>query len=347
MTLVRSGAREAVRHETNLRQLELVITRRLDGLLHGDHQAFVAGAGSEAGEGRPYRPGDDARRIDWNLTARSNEVHIRNTIADRELETWLVIDVTASLEFGTSRWEKRDLALTAAAAFGLLGARSGDRTAAVLFDTHSVEIIPPRGGRDAVMNLLRRVERRTSESDPNVAAPSRVRAAQTANRRARKDRAEADRRQMPHHGMKHHGMKHRDGDSPLAGAMRRTRATVRRRGRIVVISDLIDNGAWPDELRIASACHDVIVAEVSDPREWSLPSVGLLTLVDPESGRRSEVQTGDPRLRARFDAAAERRRQQSTQAIRRSGARHLELSTDRDWMADLVQFAVNQRAVRS
>lgn len=289
----------ATRQETNLRQLELAITRRLDGLLHGEHQAFLAGSGFEAGEGRPYQPGDDARRIDWSLTARSNEVHVRDTIADRELETWLIVDRTASLDFGTATWEKRDLALTAAAAFGFLGARGGNRAAAIIFDGCGTRIVPPRSGRDAVLSLLMRVDHGT----PQAATPDRPVTA-------------------------------------LSDAIRRARATARRRGRIVVISDLIDSGPWPDELRVASARHDVIVAEVSDPREWSLPAVGLLTLVDPETGRRTEVQTDDPRLRRRFhDAAVERRRAISA-AVRSSGARHLRLSTDRDWMLDLVRFAL-------
>jgi len=290
--------RAATKQETNLRQLELAITRRLDGLLHGEHQAFAAGSGSEAGEGRVYQPGDDARRIDWSLTARSNEVHIRNTIADRELETWLIIDTTASLDFGTAAWEKCDLALTAAAAFGLLGARSGNRTAAMIFDGEVMRIVPPRGGRDAVLDLLRRVERRARrDGTPTGPAPT------------------------------------------LATAIRRTCATAHRRGRIVVISDLIDSSPWPDELRAAAVRHDVVVAEVSDPREWSLPAVGLLTLVDPETGRRREVQTADARVRDRFAAAAAAEQARITAAVRSAGARHLRLSTDRDWMLDLVRFA--------
>ncbi|MCU1503644.1 MAG: uncharacterized protein JWM12_2998 [Ilumatobacteraceae bacterium] len=291
---------EVVRRETNLRQLEIAITRRLDGMLQGDHQAVLRGAGSEAGEGRAYTPGDDARRIDWNLSARANEVSVRDTIADRELETWLVVDASASLDFGTAVWEKRDLAITAAAAFGLLGAKSGNRCAAVIFDGEGLQITPPRAGRDAVMQLLRRLEQR-----PRAAERS----------------------------------------ASLADAIRRTRALAKRRGRVVVISDLIDRGPWPGELRMAAARHEVVVAEVTDPREWELPAVGLLTMHDPETGRRLEVQTADPKLRTRFAAAATQRREENANAIRRAGAAHLQLSTDRDWMRDLVVFAQRHRGM--
>ena len=97
--------------------------------MHGDHQGLVPGAGSDSGDGRRYEPGDDVRRIDWNLTARSGDVQVRTTIADRELETWFVVDGTASLDYGTAHHEKRDLALAVVAAFGFITARAGNRVA--------------------------------------------------------------------------------------------------------------------------------------------------------------------------------------------------------------------------
>lgn len=310
-TTTRSPVRAVMRHETNLRQLELRITRTLDGMLHGEHRSATSGAGSDPEDAHVYRPGDDARRIDWSLSARTNEVHVRRTTAERELDTWLVLDTTPSLDFGTAGWEKRDLALAAAASFGLLGARPGNRTAAVSFDGHDLRIVPPRAGRDAVMALLRRLDR----SD----VPSHA--------------SDADHR----------------GESAvigLADALRRTRGVATRRGRVVVISDLMDRGPWLDELRMLAVRHDVVVAEVSDPREDELAPVGLLTLVDPETGHRFEVQTDDAELRARFASAAAERRDAVARGVRTSGARHLCLSTDRDWLLDLVRFTVRGGAHR-
>ena len=121
------------------------------GCCHGDYQGSCPAPGSEAGDARLYQPGDDVRRIDWSLTARPNATHVRDTIADRELETWLVVDGTASLDFGTAQCEKRDLALAAAAAFGFLTARAGNRVAAVCFDgaTHRGATAPERSRRRA------------------------------------------------------------------------------------------------------------------------------------------------------------------------------------------------------
>ena len=115
-----------------LRRLELEVTRRLDGLLTGDYLAVAAGPGTEQAGARPYEPGDDARRMDWNLTARTLSPHVRTTNADREMETWVVADRSASLDFGTADREKRDVVLAAVAAFGFLTARHGNRLGVVV-----------------------------------------------------------------------------------------------------------------------------------------------------------------------------------------------------------------------
>src|SRR6185295_1859842 len=108
----------APRVESTLRRLELDVFRRLDGLLQGDHLGLVPAPGTEAGESREYQVGDDVRRMDWPVTARTQVPHVRDTIADRELETWIVVDRSASLDFGTAQFEKRDLALAMVAAVG-------------------------------------------------------------------------------------------------------------------------------------------------------------------------------------------------------------------------------------
>ena len=99
----------APRVESTLRRLELDVFRRLDGLLQGDHLGLVPAPGTEAGESREYQVGDDVRRMDWPVTARTQVPHVRDTIADRELETWIVVDRSASLDFGTAQFEKRDI----------------------------------------------------------------------------------------------------------------------------------------------------------------------------------------------------------------------------------------------
>src|SRR5690606_29848004 len=104
-------------------------------------------------------PGDDVRRIDWNVTARMQAPHVRETIADRELETWILVDLSASLAFGTADRTKREQALAAAAAVGLLTSRGGNRVGAVLAAPgRPAAIVPARGGRDHLRAILHRIE---------------------------------------------------------------------------------------------------------------------------------------------------------------------------------------------
>jgi uncharacterized protein (DUF58 family) len=142
--------------EELLRRLEVTITRRLDGLLQGDYRGLVPGHGTEAGETRLYQAGDDVRRIDWNVTARMQTPYLRETIAERELETWLLIDLSPSLDFGTALCTKRDMALAGAAAAAFLTAKSGNRLGAVLVTGRGHETIPARSGRNHLRAILHR-----------------------------------------------------------------------------------------------------------------------------------------------------------------------------------------------
>ena len=147
-----------------------------------------------------------------------------------------------------------------------------------------------------------------------------------------------------------HKLQHRPrcerGVGSLATALRRTRALAGRRGLVVVVTDLLDDGEWVRELRALSGRHELIVVEIRDQREDSLPAVGLLTLVHPETGRRQEVQTNSARLRERFATAAVRQLARNARLVRATGASHLVLSTERDWVLDIVRFVASRRVRR-
>ncbi|OBH31829.1 hypothetical protein A5692_16465 [Mycobacterium sp. E342] len=140
-----------------LRQLELTVKRKLDGVLHGDHLGLIPGPGSEPGESREYQPGDDVRRMDWAVTARTTHPHVRQMIADRELETWLVVDMSASLDFGTVGCEKRDLAVAASAAITFLNSGGGNRLGALIANGATMKRVPARSGRQHEQTLLRTI----------------------------------------------------------------------------------------------------------------------------------------------------------------------------------------------
>jgi uncharacterized protein (DUF58 family) len=296
-----SGLDDA-RGEVVLSKLQLLITRKLDGLLQGDYLGLLSGPGTEAGESREYRAGDDVRRMDWPVTARTQLPHIRQTVADRELETWLAVDLSASLDFGTARCLKRDLAIAAAAAVSHLTVRGGNRIGAVVGTGDTRVRMPARPGRKDANGLLRQIAR--TRSTPG-----------------------------------------RDDLGALVDMLNRP---PRRRGMAVVISDfLAPVESWARPLRKLSVRHDVLAVEIVDPRELELPDVGVIALVEPETGQMHEVQTADPRLRERYAAAAAAQRSAIAGAIRGAGAAHLRLRTDSDWLLDIVRFVAAQRHART
>ena len=141
-----------------LRRVELAVTRRVHGLREGDHLALLAGRGIEAGEARLYGAGDDVRRIDWTVTARTGVPHVRDAIAERELDVAVLLDLSGSLDFGTAGWRKIDLALAVTAAVGSLATRGHDRIGAVLLTGEGPIHIPVRAGRAHLAALIARAE---------------------------------------------------------------------------------------------------------------------------------------------------------------------------------------------
>ncbi|KAA0023586.1 DUF58 domain-containing protein [Antrihabitans cavernicola] len=152
-----SGELSDPRLAAALRTLELTVRRRLDGVLHGDHMGLIPGPGSEPGDARMYQPGDDVRQMDWSVTARTTHPHVRQTVADRELETWVVADLSSSLDFGTTGCEKRDLVVAATAAIAHLTSGGGNRIGAVVATGADTVRIPARSGRTHAQTMLREI----------------------------------------------------------------------------------------------------------------------------------------------------------------------------------------------
>jgi uncharacterized protein (DUF58 family) len=287
--------------ERALRALELTVKRKLEGFLHGEITGLHSGPGSEPNEARPYQPGqDDVRRMDWNVTARSLEPHVRAPLAERELETWALLDASASMDFGTALSEKRDLAVAIVGAVGLLSDSPGNRLGVRIAQGNDLRRLPAAAGAVQLRRTLRTL----------LSLP-----------------------------------RHEPGAVPrtdLGRAIGRLNRDHPRPGLRMIVSDFHETG-WADPLRRLAARHEVIAVEVLDPRELELPEVGLLTLVDPETGQRREVQTSSRKLRRRYADAMAAHREQTTQAIRAAGAAHLVLRTDTDWVRDVAAFTTARR----
>lgn len=293
--------------EAALARLELVVGRRVDGLAHGDHLGFGIGPGSETADARIYLPGqDDVRRIDWFVTARTGEVHVRDLVADRELSTWGLVDATASMDFGTATMEKRDLAAAVTVALANVAGRTGDHFGAHVLTADGVTSSPHRSGRVHRLMVLRSL----------AAAP----------------------RQAP-----------RTGPATTLAQGIDSLATRRRRGMRFVVSDLMDpdREAWGAALRRLAARQRTLVVEVLDPRELDIPDLGVVTFEDPETGMTRDIDTSSRKVRRRFAEAARAERAANAEAVRRAGAAHLVVSTDGDWLRDLIRFVIGDRRARS
>jgi len=156
--------------EALLAALDITIGRRVGGLLAGDYRASAHGDGSELSQVRPYVAGDDVRRIDWNVTARTGQAHVRVTLAERVLVTWLVLDTSPSMGFGTADRRKADVAEGVALAIGHVATRRGNRLGLVTFGDGRPRSLPPRAGRVGLLGLLTALRR--EPADGRVGATS-------------------------------------------------------------------------------------------------------------------------------------------------------------------------------
>jgi len=137
-----------------LRALDITVARRMEGLLAGDYRSRVLGQGSELAQIRPYVLGDDVRQIDWNVTARTGEPHVRVQQAERVLVSWLVLDTSPSMRFGTADRRKADVAEGVAVAVGHVATRRGNRLGVVTFGDGNPRSTPVRQGRRGLIGLL-------------------------------------------------------------------------------------------------------------------------------------------------------------------------------------------------
>ena len=302
--------------EAALRRLELTTVRRLEGFLHGDHQGLLPGNGSEANDARVYEPGqDDVRKMDWAVTARTTIPHVRDTIADRELEVWALLDVTPSMNWGTEGVTKRDLGIAAVATIGFLSQKMGDRFGGMLMRPDSIKRLPARSGRTALYGLLRRML-----TEPIV----------------------SDRTQGP--------FDLTAGIERLVRTERRRGMRVVVSDFLTGGDDELDPNVppqWERAMRHLAIRNQVLAVEVVDSHEIQLPDVGDLLIRDPETAFERYVNTSDDAARERMDAASAAQRERIRIALRRAGVAHIQLRTDRDWVHDIARFVLSYRRTAS
>ena len=276
--------------------LDLVVTRRVARGLPGDRRAPGVGAGTELAQLRPYQVGDDVRHIDAAATARTGEPHVRAHVPERTLTTWIVLDVSPSMAFGTESRLKADVAEGVALVLGRLAVRRAGAVGLVRFGVgDAAHVQPPRGAKPGIVALRRALAE----------------------------------------GVAPDGRGQGGRESSLADALARVGRVARGPGVVAIISDFRDQSGWERALGALRVHHAVMAIEIADPREAEVPAVGRLALIDPETGARVEVDTSSHELRRRFAAIERERREGVARELKRLRVDHVTLSTDDDWLVVL------------
>ena len=291
-----------------LRRLEWRLGRRLDGHLQGAYRSLWHGAGLDFTDLRPYTLQDDVRHIDWNVTARLDEPHVRQYTQERDITAWLVVDRSASMRVGRTPkggrgpgQGKEVLATELAVLMARLLSGDGNRIGAVLFDNAERKVIPPRTGRQQILRITGELLR--------PAKPS-------TGKRPRGKSAEPG--------------------TDLGGMLRLAASTARRRSLILVVSDFIGDPGWDLPLGTLAQRHEVAVIRVVDPAELEIPDLGTIVVQDAETGEQLLVDTGDPLLRSRLAQQVAERESALAGAFNRAGVTAHRISTDQDLVAAFI-----------
>ena len=299
-----------------VRQIQVRTRGAVQGALQGAYRSRFRGAGLEFEEVRPYQPGDEVRTIDWNVTARTGEPHVKSYIEDRQLVLQVLVNTSASMDFGTAKCSKQEVAAELAALLAFAAAGQHDQVGLTLFDSVPGEHLAPDTGPAHVQRLVREVFYPQSKRR----APRRLSAA-------------------------------RGDSSGLAAACEHTLKHLKRRAIIFVISDFLDaeQADWTDALSKLSQRHDVMCLRVYDALEERLPKAGVMLLEGMEQGLGQagpvEVDTSSERVRQIWAARAKARRESLQDRTRRAQVDLVEVRTDED-PADALIAAFRRRAMR-
>jgi uncharacterized protein (DUF58 family) len=307
--------------ERLLLRLEWRVLRRVEGRVAGGYRTVHRGAGIDLAGLRAYAEGDDARHIDWNVTARLNEPQLRVFNEDRELTVWLVLDRSASMTVGAPGRGKQDVLRELAVVLARMFSRGGNRVGALLYDNGAVRTVPPGTGRRHVLYVAAELSR-----------PSQGVAGHANGNGHRR------------HG-RGNGSGHR-GTTDLAAMLDAVAKLARRRSLIIVISDFIGNGDWERSLLRLGPRHEVVALRVVDAADDELPEAGLLVVEDAETGEQLIIDSGDPLLRARLRDAVGERDADLAAGMRRAGVPVHRIDTTADLTTALVEIVASTKRRR-
>ncbi len=286
-----------------VRQIEIRTKRLVNDTLAGQYHSVFKGRGMNFDAVREYTPGDEVRTIDWNVTARAGRPFVKKFVEERELTLTLMVDVSASGDFGSGAQSKRELAAEIASVLAFSAVRNNDKVALILFSDQIELYVPPRKGRQHVLRLVREV----LGFEPQHLGTNLVRALDFVN-----------------DVLKRRAIVFLLSDFQTGRQTSESLADLRR------------------ALRQTNRCHDLVAMPVEDAREQALPDVGIVALEDAETGELIELNTSLAAVRQRFAEIAAERSRQLQRTLNAEAVDSLRLSTDRPYIASVMTFFKNR-----
>ena len=300
-----------------VREIQVRTGRQVADVLAGEYVSVFKGRGVEFDEVRPYIPGDDVRTIDWNVTARMGAPYVKRYVEERQLTLMLMADVSSSQDFGSSERSKREVTAELCALLAFSATRNDDKVGLTLFHGGIEQYIPPRKGQKHALRVVREVLAHGSEAPEAQAqdSPGGWARCFASWRRPRSPREATD----------------------IGKAMEFLLSMSVRKSICFVVSDFLDEG-FERALVTANQKHDVIAVLVTDPREFSLPSVGLVTLRDAESGVARVYDTASAAFRDSMASESAARVRALEHRLRSSGIDFIHIDAAGSVVEPLVRF---------
>lgn len=292
-----------------IRSIEIRTSRMVSDMLAGQYRSAFKGRGMEFEEVRPYLFGDDVRSIDWNVSARVGEPHVKVYREERELTVMLAVDLSGSLSFGTRSELKRELVAEVAATLAFSAIRSNDRVGMLLFTDRIEEIVPPKKGARHVLRIVRDLLAYRPEGRGTDIAKALDELNATLSRR-----------------------------SVVCVVSDFLSQTGAGSGNIK---------PWEGALARLRRRHDVVPIIVGDPREAELPDIGIVDLEDLETGQVAAFDTGSRWVREGWSEVAAERAETRDRLFRKAKAEPLLLETGADFVAPLRAYFSRREARRS
>ena len=315
-----------------VKRIQLTTGRQVADVLAGAYVSVFKGRGVEFDEVRPYVPGDDVRTIDWNVTARVGAPYVKRYVEERQLTVMLLVDVSASLDFGSANRSKREAAVELSALLAFSAIENDDKVGLLLFQDHVDEYIPPRKGQKHALRVVREVLSwgallgGASPSRPGQKAPTGGSSLKELPRRVRElfVNLVVRRRRLRR-------------ATDIAAALEFCRRVLPRRAILFLVSDYLDDG-YLTVLSNANRKHDVVAVRITDARESAIESAGLVTLEDAETGARMLLDTNSPAVRAALRDDAQARTEALERDLRNIGVDLVTIDAAQSVVEPLVRF---------